>query len=164
VRSDWLDGERVRDVVLASIGGGRWRVTIDEATFEIAVETLADGRLRIVHDDRVTTAEVTRAQRRRFVRLGRADFVLEKVDVARARRPAAGEARLEAPMPGVVTKVLVAEGEDVRKGQPLLAVEAMKMEHFIRAPRDGRVSRIHARAGEMVNGGVPLVELDPAGA
>ncbi|TMQ71022.1 MAG: hypothetical protein E6K80_06810 [Candidatus Eisenbacteria bacterium] len=63
-------------------------------------------------------------------------------------------------MPGVVTKVLVAEGEDVRKGQPLLAVEAMKMEHLIRAPREGRIARVLARAGEMVSGGVPLVELE----
>ncbi|TMQ70811.1 MAG: acetyl-CoA carboxylase biotin carboxyl carrier protein subunit, partial [Candidatus Eisenbacteria bacterium] len=50
--------------------------------------------------------------------------------------------------------------ETVARGQPLLALEAMKMEHVIRAPRDGRIKSIAARAGEMVNGGVPLVELD----
>jgi biotin carboxyl carrier protein len=56
----------------------------------------------------------------------------------------------------------VTAGDDVRKGQPLLAVEAMKMEHLIRAPRDGRVKRVAASAGELVDGGVLLVELDGA--
>ncbi len=63
-------------------------------------------------------------------------------------------------MPGVVTRVMVAVGDVVGKGQPLLALEAMKMEHLIRAPRDGRIRSIAAAAGEMVNGGVPLVEME----
>ena len=160
MRSAWRDGDRVRTVDLAPLGPRRWRVTVGEASFEVGVETLPDGRLRISHERGVVLAEVTRSERQRFVRLGRADFVLEKAEVARASRSGAGEGRLESPMPGVVSKVLVEEGDEVRKGQPLLAVEAMKMEHLIRAPREGRVTRIHARAGEMVNGGVPLVELD----
>ena len=65
-------------------------------------------------------------------------------------------------MPGVVTRVFVAAGDDVTKGQPLVALEAMKMEHVIRAPRDGRVRAVPARAGEMVGGGVALVELEDA--
>ena len=67
-------------------------------------------------------------------------------------------------MPGVVTRVLVQAGDRVAKGQPLLALEAMKMEHVIRAPRDGRVAKVAAAAGEMVNGGVALIELDEEGA
>jgi len=66
-------------------------------------------------------------------------------------------------MPGVVTKVHVAVGEAVKQGQPLVAIEAMKMEHVLRAPRDGRVRAIAARRGEMVNGGATLVELEEAG-
>jgi 3-methylcrotonyl-CoA carboxylase alpha subunit len=61
-----------------------------------------------------------------------------------------------------VTRVLVKAGDTVEKGQPLLALEAMKMEHLIRAPRDGVVRAIAASVGQMVNGGVPLVEMDEA--
>jgi biotin carboxyl carrier protein len=64
-------------------------------------------------------------------------------------------------MPGVVTRVMVAVGDEVAKGQPLLALEAMKMEHVIRSPRAGRIARLGARAGEMVAGGATLVELEP---
>ena len=149
----------MRPVELVPLGSGRYRVTVDQSTFEITVEVLEDGRLRLTHDRGVSVLQVTDSDRKRFVRIGSADFVVERVDVARAGRARGSEDRLESPMPGVVTKVLVAEGDDVKKGQALLAVEAMKMEHLIRAPRDGRVAQLRARAGEMVNGGVPLVEL-----
>jgi len=56
--------------------------------------------------------------------------------------------------------VMVAAGEIVKKGQPLLAIEAMKMEHLIRSPRDGKVRELHAKAGEMVSPGVALAELE----
>ena len=49
---------------------------------------------------------------------------------------------MEAPMPGVVLRILVAEGDVVAKGAPLLILEAMKMEHQITAPRDGRIAKI----------------------
>lgn len=151
----------MRQVDLVPLAGGRWRVTVDRSTFEVTVARRAGGRLELTNDQGTWNVEVTVEGRCRFVRVGHADFVLERAEVSRARRAgSAGEGRLESPMPGVVTKVLVAEGEDVRKGQPLLAVEAMKMEHLIRAPREGRIARVLARAGEMVSGGVPLVELE----
>ena len=65
-------------------------------------------------------------------------------------------------MPGVVTRVMVKPGDEVKKGQPLVALEAMKMEHLIRSPRDGRVASIAAALGAMVAGGATLVELDEA--
>jgi len=67
---------------------------------------------------------------------------------------------MEAPMPGVVTKVMVVVGDEVSKGQPLVALEAMKMEHLIRAPREGRVKKVAASPGQMVQAGAALVELD----
>jgi len=161
VRSTWLDRDRARAVDVVPLGAGRYRVTVDEGVFEIGAERLGDGRWRLVGEQGSWNVEITACDRRRFVRLGHADFVLERSDATRgARGSRAQEGRLESPMPGVVTKVLVAKGDPVRKGQALLAVEAMKMEHLIRAPRDGRVADVHAAAGEMVSGGVPLVELE----
>jgi 3-methylcrotonyl-CoA carboxylase alpha subunit len=63
-------------------------------------------------------------------------------------------------MPGTVTRVMVIVGDEVKKGQPMVALEAMKMEHVIRAPRDGIVRAVAARTGEMVNGGTQLVEME----
>jgi biotin carboxyl carrier protein len=66
---------------------------------------------------------------------------------------------LSAPMPGVVLKILIALGDEVTKGTPLLILEAMKMEHQITAPRDGTVTAIHCKEGEMVQPGLDLVTL-----
>jgi biotin carboxyl carrier protein len=157
----WRDGERVREVEATPLGAGRWRVRVDEAEFELAVESMPDGKLRLAGDHGVTVAEVTPVGGQRFVRLGTLEFVLER-EAAGGRRAAAGAhaGGLEAPMPGVITKVMVVVGEDVSKGQPLLALEAMKMEHVIRAPRAGRVKAVSASPGQMVQSGAVLVALE----
>lgn len=64
-----------------------------------------------------------------------------------------------APMPGVVTKILVKEGDVVAKGAALLILEAMKMEHVIAAFRDGVVASINCKEGELVQPGHELVTM-----
>jgi biotin carboxyl carrier protein len=65
--------------------------------------------------------------------------------------------RLIAPMPGKVLRVLVEIGDTVRARQPVVVVEAMKMENELRASRDGRVAEIHAREGMSVEAGALLI-------
>ncbi|HVR38797.1 MAG TPA: biotin/lipoyl-containing protein [Thermoanaerobaculia bacterium] len=67
---------------------------------------------------------------------------------------------MTAPMPGVVLKILVAVGDVVVKGAPLIILEAMKMEHLIVATHDGRVKAINCTEGELVQPGVELIEID----
>jgi biotin carboxyl carrier protein len=78
---------------------------------------------------------------------------------ARGARSAAPSAGLFSPMPGRVRKILVARGDAVVRGQVLLVLEAMKMEHAIRSPRDGRVARLLFREGDLVEAGVPVAEI-----
>jgi propionyl-CoA carboxylase alpha chain len=69
---------------------------------------------------------------------------------------------LLAPMPGVVRRVLAEVGAVVTAGQPLLVLEAMKMEQTVAAPADGVVAELRAKAGEQVSGGQVLAVLDAA--
>ena len=69
---------------------------------------------------------------------------------------------LSAPMPGRVVRIHVAEGDRVREHEPLVILEAMKMEHVIAAASPGRVARLHVAVGDQVQRGQPLVELDAA--
>lgn len=71
---------------------------------------------------------------------------------------AAGEP-VKAPMPGVVLKVQVQQGQAVKAGQVLVILEAMKMENEIVAPKDGTVAQIVAAKGASVESGAPLVIL-----
>ena len=77
------------------------------------------------------------------------------------RRAAAGEphAGLVAPMPGRIRKTLVRQGEEVVRGQVVLVLEAMKMEHAIRSPREGVVTNLPHREGELVEAGTVLAEI-----
>ncbi|MBM4375874.1 MAG: acetyl-CoA carboxylase biotin carboxyl carrier protein subunit [Deltaproteobacteria bacterium] len=66
-------------------------------------------------------------------------------------------------MPGRVVKVLVAEGETVEPGRPLVVVEAMKMENELCAEAAGVVRTVRASAGQTVDSGAVLLELGPLG-
>lgn len=66
---------------------------------------------------------------------------------------------IKTQMPGRVVRVLVAEGDEVAKGDALVVVEAMKMENEIKSPRDGTVTRIAVNAGDVVEARAVLVEL-----
>lgn len=67
---------------------------------------------------------------------------------------------LSAPMPATVVAIDVAPGDRVRKGDPLVILEAMKMELPVRAPADGIVTAVHCKPGDLVRAGVPLIELE----
>ncbi len=106
-------------------------------------------------------------RRHRVVAVRRGDRVFlwcdgEVFEFSPARaEPKAGapQGDLLAPMPGRIRKIFVTEGQGVARGEVLLVLEAMKMEHAIRAPRDGSVRRLPHREGELVETGMPLVEL-----
>lgn len=71
-----------------------------------------------------------------------------------------GQEVIEAPMPGNIWKLLVKEGQEVKSGEVLLILEAMKMENEILAPRDGVISSVATSEGAAVNTGDKLVVLD----
>ena len=65
-----------------------------------------------------------------------------------------------APMPGVVEKVFVQDGEEVKAGDPLVVMIAMKMEYVIKAPKSGKVAKVSHKVGDFVTKGTPLVRFD----
>ena len=76
---------------------------------------------------------------------------------------ASSQGRLQAPMPGKILAVNVAEGDEVGHGQPVIILEAMKMENELKAPVGGRVVKIAAVAGSSVEKNQLLIEIEPIG-
>jgi acetyl/propionyl-CoA carboxylase alpha subunit len=81
------------------------------------------------------------------------------IDEPRAAAHEHGDSNVIAPMPGTVLRVEVAAGDAVRARQPLVVLEAMKMETPVTSPFDATVKSVHVAAGDRVDGGALLVEL-----
>jgi len=75
---------------------------------------------------------------------------------------AAAAGRIVAPMPGTVTRILAQPGAGLRRGAPLIVLEAMKMEHTLRAPADGRVKALKCAVGDFVQEGTELADFEAA--
>lgn len=67
--------------------------------------------------------------------------------------------QLRAPMPGTIVEIMISEGQKVVKGQKLLVIEAMKMEHIIHATKDGVIQKCHYAVGDSINEGSELLEI-----
>nr|WP_148923116.1 biotin carboxylase N-terminal domain-containing protein [Oceanicella actignis] len=88
------------------------------------------------------------------------DLRFTRADRAAAAGDQAGPGLVRAPMHGVLTDMAAEPGLEVAQGQRLATLEAMKMQHDIRAPAAGRVKAVHAQAGAQVAAGDPLVEIE----
>lgn len=112
----------------------------------------------IVVDDR--PYEIAFDRDLRWLRSARGLHRIEVRDVeALTARPRNGDGRVKAPIPGQITRVLVSVGQAVAAGEPLLVLEAMKMENEIRAPRAGVVTAVHVAAGRGVTRNELLAEI-----
>ena len=79
---------------------------------------------------------------------------------APASKPAAGKSGVKSPLPGVILDIKVNVGDEVKKGQTLIILEAMKMENSINADKDGKIAAINVSKGESVLEGTDLVIIE----
>jgi 3-methylcrotonyl-CoA carboxylase alpha subunit len=157
-------------VTLAADGDG-FAATVDGAAHRIAgitptvvgsVGGATVETLDVVVDGRPRRAVVARTRDRILVAVDGHAWTFERVDDAHGGGAGgAGSGAVVAPMPGKVVKVLVAVGDTVTAGQPLVVVEAMKMETTLVAEIDGVVKAVAAEAGAMIDAGALVVEIAP---
>jgi biotin carboxyl carrier protein len=142
---------------------------------EYDVEVLADSRVRVdgavveVRRERDGTVRVdgvvawaAAANGVRWVFLDGQVYEFSEYQPKGRARASAHEGALAAPMPATVRRILVAVGDRVTRGDPLVVLEAMKMELPVRATTSGTIRALLCREGELVQPGVTLLEIDPA--
>ena len=146
--------------------GGQPQVRVADQPVEISAQ-VAQGALCVLVDGHVVDLWADDDGRAVHFSTGceRARALVEderaRLGAAASRRGGGGGGNVTAPMPGRVVKLLVAEGEVVAAGAPVVVVEAMKMENELCGAGAGRVKKIHVSAGQNVEGGALLVELSP---
>jgi 3-methylcrotonyl-CoA carboxylase alpha subunit len=155
------DGAEER-VVTARREAGNWLLQVGDRAVAVRGERRADGTLGvtldgvskrvIALDDRGETAVFLNGESWRLIEV-------DRLDTYSGEDPTAG--RLTAPMPGRVTQLMAAEGTKVRRGEPLMIIEAMKMEHTVAAPADGIVEAVRFAVGDLVEEGAELIALAP---
>jgi len=164
-----------RHVILEGQGGDQLNLDVtllSEQTFRIeegpddCTVTLIgrqDDMLRIRIDERILTVGAIRHERSITVFSNGVAHTFTTPDPLAAvdHADASGD-RLTAPMPGLVRVILTKTGAEVAKSEPLIVIEAMKMEHTLTAPRDGLVAEIVVAEGDQVTDGATLITLQIA--
>jgi acetyl/propionyl-CoA carboxylase alpha subunit len=144
-------------------------VTLNNEPFAWDLVDLGEGRFHVLHEGRSYNAEVVSAdyatknivlkingQRVELNAKDRFDLLLERLGMSNAAAAKVNE--LKAPMPGLIVDIRVEPGQAVQKGDPLLVLEAMKMENILKAPADGTVGSIKVNLRDNVQKGQVLVQ------
>jgi len=141
-----------------------YTVNSGEKVKDVKIEFLSENSLLIFDGDKTTRAFYARDRENIFVNLKGNYYELTE---AGAESQACGDHAdvltdgiIYPPMPGKVIKVLVNEGDEVKKGEGLLIVESMKMENELSAPTEGNIKKVHVAEGEQVSLDQPLIEID----
>lgn len=154
--------EEPEDVTVIAAGPDAYHVAIGDASHEVALLDADPARCRLKVDG-VTHDVIFDAPETGVLHISMADrtcLMRNLYAFAGAEDDSAGGGRILAPMHGLILEVHVREGQAVTKGETLAVLEAMKMQHQIRAEADGTVTSIRCTAGGQVPAGDVLVEID----
>ena len=163
-RTKFRHGDDEIAVSYRSQRDGTFKVTLDEdEPRTVAVFGVEGGQVDLEIDGRRLQLAIAGTEDRWLVH--GTDFDVDLTELPRLPLPGLLEIKggLTAPMPGNVLATHVQQGEEVREGQLLLILEAMKMQHRIVAPFDGSVKELHVGEGDQVDNGALLVMLEEAG-
>jgi propionyl-CoA carboxylase alpha chain len=159
-RVDYLVGERKLKLEYRAQRDGSLVVSVDGSARRTRVLRSSGADIDLEVDGRRSALAITSVGARRLVHGEFGDVELLELPRFAVAGPAQAGGALKAPMPGRVLAISVAPGESVVRGQLLMVLEAMKMEHRITAPVDGIVQAIRVAEGEQVANGALLAVLD----
>ncbi|RLQ88532.1 acetyl/propionyl/methylcrotonyl-CoA carboxylase subunit alpha [Notoacmeibacter ruber] len=150
-----------QEIAVRSERDGARHVSLPEGllSFE-AFEIGPDGALTFRRNGHLGRAVIIRDGGTVTVARGRHAHSFTRHDPAATDQGLGGDG-LVAPMPGLVRQVSTSKGTEVEKGQTLIVLEAMKMEHSLTAPRDGVIAELMVKEGDQVEQGAVLLQLEP---
>ncbi|MDP1990657.1 MAG: biotin/lipoyl-containing protein [Syntrophales bacterium] len=147
---------------------GSLSATVGSNTYLVRSRKISANQLHLEVDGRGTNVYLADNPAGRIINVGGTSYLVRDADdlardIYRKRGPKEGPQAVTPPMPAVVVRIMVAEGERVKKGQGVVVVMAMKMEATIGAPYPGRVVKINVAKGDKVMPGQILVDIEKEG-
>jgi 3-methylcrotonyl-CoA carboxylase alpha subunit len=157
-----LECREERCIALIDYHSGGWRIALDSPsslTLELRACPAEDGRLALLIDGASHYADGHLHEATAYVLINGHQAAVRIVDPRESTSlREAPNGGLRSPMPGRVVAVHVKAGDRVKRGAPLLAIEAMKMEHVLTAPADGVIEQLHVSEGAQVAEAIALVD------
>ncbi|MCK0104686.1 acetyl/propionyl/methylcrotonyl-CoA carboxylase subunit alpha [Marinobacter sp. S0848L] len=148
--------------LLVRRSGQKLIVSHEEAQYELQLQSHQPGLLCIIDNGVRHRCQYHQTGDSLYLQaFGRSWAIVDRTHQPAAGAQGAGSGRIQAAMDGAIIDVLVNEGETVTQGQTLVVLEAMKMEHPVKADRDGVVAGLHTNTGDQVKRSQLLVELAP---
>lgn len=162
-----VNKENVKMGVLLGSSPRMAEAHIGDKTFDFRWKSVSENELLLTVNGRQISSYLTDNGKETQIFINGKTYIVEDLSDADRRPKRKGgpgelEQKITPPMPAVVIRLLVAEGETIKKRQPLIVLSAMKMESTLVAPYDGCVKKINAAEGEQVMPGVILIEIERA--
>jgi biotin carboxyl carrier protein len=158
----WL-GQKEVSVRLDTAGDARLRVSVNDNAFDVSAEFISQDEILLNVDGRIFNVIVHSNSLSHSVFVNGRLFRVEKRSVLKILPEEKARQRkrdVKITMPGRVIQVFRTAGDDVQEGQPVLVLEAMKMQNEIKAPHSGRITKVNFRAGDYVETGSVLFSIE----
>jgi len=158
----WLGQKEVK-VSLEAAGDNGLRALVGDSPYDVSAEFIGQEEILLTVDGRIFNVIVHSNSLSHSVFINGRLFRVEKRSALKTLREEKGRQKkrdIKTTMPGRVVQVLAAAGDAVEEGQPILVLEAMKMQNEIKAPQPGRLTRVHFRAGDYVEAGSVLFTVE----
>lgn len=154
-------------VDIESVGEGRFVLTLRGERHELDALTLDHGAVSLLVDGESYSVELEDGGdeigvllRNQVTRIDVADERRMRLRAAGAGFTVEGKQTITSPMPGKVVRILVKVGDEVKEGQGLVVVEAMKMENELKSPKAGKVTELFAKEGSTVENNAKLITVE----
>ncbi|PHZ86460.1 acetyl/propionyl/methylcrotonyl-CoA carboxylase subunit alpha [Paremcibacter congregatus] len=158
----FVDHEEKRDITVTYLEDG-FALEIEDDTLQVQIlSQQGDDHALMIDGHKVTARIIQDGQDFTLFRDGKVSYLHHYLPGAEGEDEAGGSGVIITPMPGKVTQVLVTDGELVSQGQALMILEAMKMEHTIKAQVTGTIEGLTLKAGDQVADGQVLIRITAA--
>jgi len=134
-------------------------ITYDNTEYKVEAEEIKPGQLKIKVGDRLIKAVITEGNKQKFVFVDGDVFKVKPIELTGKRKKKKDDGDLSSPISGKVVNVKVKNGDNVKKGDVLMVIEAMKMEYLIRSPYNGKVKKVNFKEKDQIEIGQNTVDL-----